>query len=144
MVHKKSEQEAFYELSYYTTAHPDPVFIHQYVVDAFAAQYANETTKPITITFALVGLYLHVEKNFTGKEVQKAHMKLAKHKKLWPKFNLPKNRGNITIYDVIAAPKGSKRDEAIVEWCADVWVAYKESHKQVVSLVRRELWPRKD
>ena len=31
MVHKKSEQE-LYELSYYTTAHPDPFFIFQYAV----------------------------------------------------------------------------------------------------------------
>ncbi len=102
----KSEEDAFYELSCYTTARADPQFIHQYVVDAFAAQYASETTKPITLTFALVGLYLHIEKNFTGKEVQKAHMQLAKHKKLWPKFKLPQYRGNISVYDVIAAPEG--------------------------------------
>ena len=67
---KKSEQEAFYELCYYTITHPEPNFIHKYVVDAFAAQTADKKTKPITITFALVGLYLHLKKNFTGKEVQ--------------------------------------------------------------------------
>ena len=139
----KSEDDAFYELSCYTTALADPQFIHQYVVDAFAAQYANETTKPITLTFALVGLYLHIEKNFTGKEVQKAHMQLAKHKKLWPKFKLPQYRGNISVYDVIAVPEGPKRDGAINKWCASVWDAYKENHYQVVSLVKRELWPRK-
>lgn len=33
-----SEQQAYYELSYYTLAHPDPNFIHQHIVDAFGAQ----------------------------------------------------------------------------------------------------------
>ena len=143
MILGKSEKDAFYELSCYTTARADPQFIHQYVVDAFAAQYACETTKSITITFALVGLYLHIEKDFTGKEVQRAHIQLAKHKRSWPKFKLPEYRGNITIYDVIAAPEGSKRDEVINKWCASVWDAYKENHYRVVSLVKRELWPRK-
>jgi Family of unknown function (DUF5946) len=143
VVNEKSEQDAFYDLCYYTTTHPDPDFIHQYVVDAFAAQMADKKTKPITITFALVGLYLHLEKNFTGKEVQKAHMQLAKHKKLWPDFKLPYERGNITVYDVIDVEEGSNRDEMIVKWCESVWAAYKENHIQVTHMVKRELWPRK-
>ena len=51
-------RELYHELSAYTLSHPDPSFIHQYVVDAFAAQTADENTKPIALTFALVGLYL--------------------------------------------------------------------------------------
>jgi len=139
-----SEQEIFYELSYYTLAHPDPSFIHQYVVDVFAAQCADQNTKPITITFALVGLYLHLEKNFTGKEVQIAHMKLGNHRQNWPEFKLPDKRGDVTIHDVLAAPEGSKRDETINKWCASVWESYIDSHGKVVNLVKRELWPRKD
>jgi uncharacterized protein DUF5946 len=60
-------------LSAYTLTHSDPAFIHQHVVDAFAAQSADDTTKPITLTFALVGLYLHVEKGRTGRRVQLVH-----------------------------------------------------------------------
>lgn len=140
----RSEQKIFHELSYYTLAHHDPSFIHQYVVDAFEAQYADENTKSITITFALIGLYLHLKKNFTGKEVQLAHMKLGNHRKKWPQFNLPKKRGEITIYDVVAAPEGSMRDETIFKWCVSVWESYSEIHKDVVNLAKRELWPRKD
>jgi Family of unknown function (DUF5946) len=141
---QKSEQASFYELSCYTTSHPDPRFIHQYVVDAYAAQCANENTKPIIITFALIGLYLHIEKNFSGKEVQRAHIKLGKYRKKWPKFNLPEKRGDITISDVIATPEGPKRDEAILYWCADVWNAYSKSREQIISLVKTELWSSKD
>jgi len=139
-MNQKSEQEMFYDLSCYTQTHPDPSFIHQYAVDAFAAQNADENAKPITLAFALIGLYLHLEKNFSGKEVQMAHVKLAKHRKQWPLFNLPKFRGNITIYDVINALKGPKRDEMIEKWCISVWEAYSESHEKVADLVQTELY----
>jgi len=74
----KSEEDAYNELCAYTLAHRgSPEFIHQYVVDAFAAQHADERTKPIGLTFALLGLYLAVERHFTGRQVQRAHMQLA-------------------------------------------------------------------
>ncbi len=136
----KSAQEMFYELSYYTGTYPDPSFIHQHAVDAFGAQNADENTKPIAITFALIGLYLLIEKNFSGKEVQKAHMKLGRYKKQCPKFNLPEYRGSITISDVLDVPEGLKRDEMIIKWCASVWGAYNESHQKVAHLIQNELW----
>jgi hypothetical protein len=136
----KSNQEMFYELSYYTITHHDPIFIHQHAVDAFTAQNADENTKPIAITFALIGLYLFIEKGFSGKEVQNAHVKLGKYRKKWPKFNLPRYRGDITISDVINIPKGPKRDRMIIKWCISVWKAYRGSHEKVDYLVRTELW----
>jgi hypothetical protein len=64
------EQEQYDELAYYTLAHPDPGFIHQNIVDAFAAQTATEADKPIKIAFALVGLYLCTVKGRTGRQAQ--------------------------------------------------------------------------
>src|SRR5262245_51287656 len=78
-------QDAFHELCYYTLSHRDPSFIHQHVVDAFAAQHSDAGTKPIKLTFTLVGLYLHVEKQFSGKHVQQVHMELARQKRGWPR-----------------------------------------------------------
>lgn len=143
MLQESPEMEAYHKLCYYTSRHYDSYFIHQHVVDAFAAQNADENTKPITITFALVGLYLLLEKNFTGKEVQQAHIQLAKHKKIWPNFELPEYRGDITVYDVIKVNE-SYCDEFIIKWCSSVWDAYKEQHLKVKNLVKRELWTRKD
>src|ERR1700733_15180069 len=76
-------EDLYHELSCYTLAHPDPSFIHQHIVDAYTAQHADETTKPIALVFALIGLYLHVEKNFTGRQVQRFHRKLAKIRRMW-------------------------------------------------------------
>ena len=64
-----AETTAYHELCCYTLTHGDPAFIHQHVVDAYAAQDASNTDNPIRLTFALVGLYLHVERGFTGRQV---------------------------------------------------------------------------
>src|SRR5436305_5181630 len=99
-------QDAYNELAYYTLSHHNPEFIHQNLVDAYTAQNAHEKTKPIAIAFALIGLYLHVEKGFTGRQVQLAHMQLANQQKSWPAFDLPETRGSITVFDVLATQPG--------------------------------------
>jgi hypothetical protein len=128
-------QARFYELTYYTLAHPDPAFIHQHIVDAFIAQTADKDSKPTGVAFALIGLCLYLEKNYTGKQVQLAHMALARRKRDWPKFDLPESRGEITVADVLTEPAGPGRDAKIREWCDSVWQAYAESHHKVLDLV---------
>ncbi len=117
-----SNDDAYNELCCYTLTHGDPAFIHQHVVDAFAAQNADEHTKPIKLTFALIGLYLHVEKEFSGREVQRAHQFLAQHKGTWPSFPLPHDRGSLTAADV--------------NWCVAVWNAFRGSHQTVTELLQ--------
>jgi hypothetical protein len=131
----KTEQELYDELSFYTLAHADPAFIHQHIVDAFAAQTAGELTKPIKLTFALVGLYLHVEKQFSGRQVQLVHMQLAQKKSEWPALRLPKERGVIRVVDVLAAPEGSERDALIHAWCAAVWDAFSINRPTITNLL---------
>jgi hypothetical protein len=129
-------QDIYNELCYYTLAHGHPSFIHQHVVDAFAAQHAEERTKPIALTFALVGLYLRVEKQFTGRQVQRVHMALARRKRPWPHFALPSDRGSLTVVDVFAVPEGPGRDRAIDAWCASVWGAFRDCRPIVAELLR--------
>lgn len=134
-----SEQDAFNQLCGYTLAHAlnDPSFIHQHVVDAFAAQRAGDQSKPISITFALIGLYLRVEKGFSGKQVQRVHMRLGREKHAWPAFVLPDYRGAMTAMDVVAVPPGPERDRAIDTWCASVWGAFGDSRQSVADLLKR-------
>jgi hypothetical protein len=132
-----SEQDAYHELCGYTLTHGDPAFVHQHVVDAWAAQQADETTKPIGLTFALVGLYLHLEKGFSGRQVQRAHMQLARRRRAWPAFALPLDRGTMTARDVLAAPGGAERDRAIDEWCRSVWTAF-STHRHAIDGLLRE------
>ncbi len=132
-----AEQDAYDELQCYTLAHADPAFVHQHVVDAWAAQHADDQTKPIALAFALFGLYLHVEKGLSGRHVQRAHMALARRGKTWPAFTLPPQRGAITALRVMASAAGPERDAAIDAWCRSVWAAFHESHKEIEDLLRR-------
>lgn len=133
------ERAAYDELQSYTLARGDREFIHQHVVDAWAAQHADERTKPIALTFALVGLYLHVEKGYSGREVQRAHMVMARRKRDWPSFPLPRGRGSVTARIVMAKQAGPTRDCAVDEWCASVWEAFGESRKAVAEITERDL-----
>jgi hypothetical protein len=45
-----SDQDLYHELSYYTLAHPDPSFIHQHIVDAYAAQHADDARRPFLMS----------------------------------------------------------------------------------------------
>jgi hypothetical protein len=128
--------DGYDDLAFYTLAHPDPAFIHQLVVDAYAAQAAGPDTKPVRLTFALVGLYLVVEKGFTGRQVQQVHRALAGKRKTWPTFPLPDQRGEITVRQVLAAAPGEARDAMIYRWCASVWEAYGERQEAIRELVR--------
>jgi Family of unknown function (DUF5946) len=117
----------FNELLYYTLGHPDKdYFIHQHAVDAFQAQTADEKTKPIGLVFSLIGLYLFLERGYTGKAVQQAHMTMAQHKKTWPSRPLPAERGEITVTEVLKSTPGPERDQMIRCWCVSVWNAYKD------------------
>lgn len=102
-------------------ADTDPAFIHQFIVDAYAAQHANAHSKPISVAFALAGLYLHLERGYSGRQVQQAHMRLAKKKRPWPRFTSSTDRGTMTVADVFRATPGPARDEAIDRWSASVW-----------------------
>ena len=127
---------AYDEVYAYTMGRPG--FILQHVVDAFGAQTATREMKPIRVVFSLVGLYLHVEKKFSGRQVQPAHIELGRQKRAWPAVALPDNRGAMTAIDVLAAEAGDHRDKAIDEWCASVWAAFKDNRSPIVGLSSSE------
>ena len=124
------------ELSFYTLAHPDKkLFIHQYIVDAYAAQHASENKKPITTAFALIGLCLFINYHYTGKQVQNAHIELAENKRDWGIFVQPEERAEITVADVVETKPGEDRDQMIKKWAGTVWDMWKPQHKVVMKLV---------
>lgn len=135
----RSVQEQYNELSFYTLALQDSAFIHQHIVDAQTAQTADGNTKPISILFSLAGLYLFVEKNYSGRQVQQAHAQMAKSKMAIPTIILPAKRGEITVSDVVAKPPGHERDEMIYKWCASVWDGYKANREIIINVTQTVL-----
>lgn len=125
---------AYDEVYAYTMGRPG--FILQHVVDAFAVQTANDNSKPIGVVFGLVGLYLHVERQFSGRQVQNTHMALGRRRREWPRVYLPEDRGRMTVADVVAVSAGPERDMAIDDWCRSVWIAFGANRHTIVALLR--------
>ena len=130
-----AQDDAYHELYTYAMTRGRERFLVQHVADAQTAQTATAQTKPIGLVFALLGLYLHVELGASGLEVQRVHIKLAKHKREWPTLPLPTERGPLTPIDVLATPAGEPRDAAIDAWCAAVWRAYASAREAIAALV---------
>ena len=131
----EAQRAAYDELAAYTMPHASPAFIHQYVVDAWGAQSADAAAKPIRLAFSLAGLYLHLERGFTGRQVQRVHMLLAQRTRDFPRFAIPAQRGDVTVHDVMAAVPGDARDAAIERWCASVWAAYRDVRADVLAML---------
>ena len=124
-----------HELSYYTLAHGDARFIHQHLVDAYGAQHVRQSRSTIGAAFALAGLYLAIERGFTGRQVQQAHIRMARTSSRWPRFDPPGDVGPLTVADVLAVERGPSRDEKLLTWCGAVWSAWSSAHGRVREMV---------
>ena len=134
-----TEQERWHELMACTLTLGDPGFIHQHVIDAYTAQNATRDSKPIAVVFALVGLYLHLDRGFNGREVQQAHMRLATPRRTWSMPELPKHRGAIRVGDVLAAVPGDEFEVMVDVWCMSVWQRYEHLHGYIAETCAVEL-----
>jgi hypothetical protein len=133
-------RQLYYEITYYTLLKKDPSFIHQHVVDAYAAQHSGERTRTITTIFALVGLYLATEKGYTGKQVQQAHMKLTRVRKDWPRLEPPAQTAKLTVMDVLLADTDEKKDGMIRMWLESVWESWEHQHAWIRETTNRMLF----
>jgi hypothetical protein len=129
--------ELYGELTAYNMERMDPTFLHQLCVDAYGAQHSGRLVKPITTVFALVGLYLAVERGFTGRQVQKAHMKLAGKTVDWPRLELPERTCEMTVSDVLNTEAGDKREEMIKKWAEAVWKSWAHQHDRVRAMCEK-------
>lgn len=125
------------ELCAWTLSLGDGDFVHQHVVDARMLQTADEETKPVGVAFALAGLCLYLEHGFSGREVQRAHMKMGAAGGPWPTFEPPVDRGTVTHRAVIAAAPGPERIAAIRTWCLSVWRPWSVHRERVEALLRQ-------
>jgi Family of unknown function (DUF5946) len=116
--------QAFSDLSCYTVSLGDPPFFHQHAVDAYEAQHAGGNSRPISAVFGLIGLYLALENGYTGREVQQAHMRIAKLRKDWPRLEPPGRPAGLTVMDVLEAKAGPERDAMILQWAVAVWESW--------------------
>ena len=113
--------QVYSDISSYTIAKRDAAFIHQHAVDAYAAQHAGGDARNISVAFGLIGLYLAVERGYTGLQVQLVHMHIARVRKDWPPFDPPGQPAGITVMDVLQSGTDAEKDAMIIKWMAAVW-----------------------
>jgi Family of unknown function (DUF5946) len=126
----------FDELCFWTLSQADERFMHQHAVDAYAAQHVSPNSPAIFAAFALVGLCLCVERGFNGRQVQRAHVLLARTGRRWPAFAPPGFVGAVVVADVVATTAGAGREAALLRWCASVWDAWAAEHERVRALIK--------
>lgn len=124
------------ELSAFTLLAGDKDFIHQTAADAYAAQHTGPDMKPITVAFALIGLYLAFERGYTGRQVQEAHMKLGKTRRPWPRFESPANKSSVTVADVLYDLNTDNYREKILTWGKSVWMMWSPELQNVADFVK--------
>ena len=125
----------YWDLSAFTLSLQDSDFIHQLVVDAYAAQHTGTATKPITTAFSLFGLYLTFEQGYTGREVQLAHIKLGKRRVRWLKFDTPPATAALTVRDALQKIAPGNYREPITNWGKAVWDLWLPEHRRVKGLL---------
>lgn len=132
--------DAYYDLTCRTLVLRDAGFIHQHAVDAYAAQHTGPQMRPITTAFALIGLYLALEKGYTGRQVQIAHMQIAKRKRDWPRLQPPAKHGDLTVLDVIRCGTDEEKREMLMRWAASVWRSWEDRHQWVREMTEQILF----
>lgn len=130
-------RQLYWQLSADTLTSAGPAFPHQFAVDAYAAQHAGTPSRPITTAFALVGLYLAYERGYSGRDVQRAHMLLARRNLDWPRFAKPAEPGLLTVLDVLQARPGTQRDQMLYSWACAVWETWQAERARVSFLVEQ-------
>lgn len=108
-------------------------FAHQHAVDAYSVQHIGSESKPITAVFALLGICLALEHGANGREVQLAHMKLAKTRREWPRLIPTTHSFETTIQDVLDADSPDLQ-RLLREWMKCSWGAWAHEHERIRAL----------
>lgn len=124
----------------------DPLLVsrfHQLTVDAYGAQHAGGPTGGIYVAYSLVGLYLALERGWSGTMVRGFHGRMGRPDATWPALPRPPSTGDLTVADVVAAGvrAGSRDGHALLveRWGRSVWEAWAPQQAAVASLTERPL-----
>jgi hypothetical protein len=114
---------------------------HQTCVDAYAAQHVGPRMRPMTVCFALNGLYLVLERGWSGIAARDAHGHLARTvaREVWPSFEAPAGAGQLTVLDVALTDHAQAQAAAIEAWGRSVWATWSHVHDVVREMTDRQL-----
>jgi hypothetical protein len=117
---------------------------HQLTVDAYGAQHAGPPGgRRSYVAYSLAGLYLALERGWTGIQVRSFHAKMGRPDTTWPELRRPLSTGVLTVADVVAAgarlASADGHAETVERWARSVWDAWADQHEAVRALTHRLL-----
>jgi hypothetical protein len=116
---------------------------HQLGVDTYGTQHAADHDRSIRVAYSIVGLYLSIERGWSGDDVRRAHQRMGKPQPSWPEFRRPDELGGVTVLDVamagVRAGSVVGHAEAAQRWARYVWDAWSAQHAEVASLASSTL-----
>ncbi|WNR47149.1 DUF5946 family protein [Paenibacillus roseipurpureus] len=130
--------QIYHELSAIFIMNPDLNFRTQHAVDAYGAQHSGSKVKNIRTAFSLIGLYLAVERKYTGRQVQQAHMELAQKNLKWSSFIEPTRPYTLTVADVLGTAE-EKRNDMLMAWSKHVWEIWEDYHEWTRNICKSNL-----
>ncbi len=106
---------------------------HQLAVDAYGAQHAGAPSPPIATAFGLIGLYLALERGWSGTAVRGAHQYLAQRHSTWPRFRGRADGSVLTVAEVAGAIAPDDHANRVQAWARSVWDSWAPEHPHVGS-----------
>jgi hypothetical protein len=114
---------------------------HQLTVDAYGAQHAGPPTGYVYVSYSLVGLYLALERGWSGTDIRALHQRMGHPDPSWPLFQRPLLTAGVTIADVAEAGArvGSVEGHAasVERWAKSVWSSWADQRAVVIGLTTR-------
>lgn len=98
-------------------------------------------SRPISTVFGLIGLHLALEKGYTGRQVQLAHMKIAKRRKDWPRLEPSSPGAELTVVSVLQATTDAEKERMLMSWAASVWKSWEHQHAWIREITGMTLFP---
>ena len=94
----------------------------------------------LRLYLVFIGLYLAQEKGYTGLQVQRAHVKIGRTRRDWPRLEPPEHPAELTVMDVLQVGTDAEKEEMLLRWAASVWQSWEHRHQWVREMTERVLY----
>lgn len=109
------------------------------VIDAYAVQHHGKPERRAiqSVNAHLVALYLQLEKEYSGEQVNAALQRVLKFANEFVWLEPPTPNGTLTIADVLRAETSQEQANAIENYARDIWRAWHARRETAVRWARR-------